>query len=92
MTRLAKFIAKSLEGKYLKDCQCLYHIIESDEDTVYGIEINPCLETPINKDWSTDIEAIDLSSILLTKEEFIKELEKSITEIKEKIIDEFISK
>lgn len=92
MIRLSEFIAKSLEGKYLRDYQCLYYIKESDEGTVYGIEINPCLEVPINKDWYTDIDDIDLSSILLTKEEFIKELEKSLTEIKEKIIDEFIQK
>lgn len=85
-------IAEALVGKYIKDYQCLYYITEASGCNIAGIEINPELMCPVNMEWYGEVYDMDSSAQILTREEFMKELDKSLSEIKTKITDEFIKK
>lgn len=80
-------------GKYIKDYQCLYYIIEAGDDgTVSGIKIDAELAIPINMEWLDGVSTISFNAEVITKEVFIEELKQVLNEIKTKITNEFIKK
>ena len=90
---MKKLIGEALVGKYIKDYQCLYYIIEAGDDgTVSGIKIDTELTIPINMEWLDDISTISFNAEIITKEEFIEGLKQALIEIKTKITNEFIKK
>lgn len=90
---MKKLIGEALVGKYIKDYQCLYYIIEAGDDgTVSGIKIDAELAIPINMEWLDDVSTISFNAEVITKEVFIEELKQVLNEIKTKIINEFIKK
>ena len=90
---MKKLIGEALVGKYIKDCQCLYYIIEAEDDgTVYGIKIDAEFIIPINMEWIDDVSTISFNAEIITKEEFIEGLKQALIEIKTKITNEFIKK
>lgn len=87
---MPELFAKSLEGKFVKEYQRLYHITDSLNQRIFGYCVDPNnLERPIDGEFFQDSDYFDYDAEILTKEEFIVELDKALETIKTYILNDY---